>query len=503
MPANLTGVTGQQGSMSEEILINVTPRETRVALVENGVLQEVYIERARRRGLVGKVYRGKVCRVLPGMQAAFVDIGLERAAFLHASDVVSRTAEGDAEHNAAEVDINQLLHEGQEISVQVIKDPLGTKGARLTTQITIPSRYLVFVPNIANVGISQKIESEQERVRLRDIIQLFMTDQDGGGYIARTAAEGASTDALRADMLFLSKLWQSVSETEAVAKPGSVIYDDLPLTVRVMRDMLGSQIERVRIDSRESYQRAQAFCNRFMPELETQVEYYPGDRPIFDIYGIEDEIQKALQRKVQLKSGGYLIIDQTEAMTTADVNTGGYVGNRNLEETIFKTNLEAAQAIARQLRLRNLGGIIIIDFIDMSDAEHKRQVLRALQKGLDKDHARTQITEVSSLGLVEMTRKRTRESLEHVMCETCPTCGGRASLKTAETTCYEIFREILRESRQFDTQQLLVLASQEVVDLLVDEESASLLELEGFIGKPIKFQVESLYTQEQYDVVPL
>ncbi|MCG6898946.1 MAG: ribonuclease G [Gammaproteobacteria bacterium] len=489
--------------MSEEILINVTPRETRVALVENGVLQEVYIERARRRGLVGKIYRGKVCRVLPGMQAAFVDIGLERAAFLHASDVMSRTVDGEAENDAPVVDITQLLREGQDISVQVIKDPMGTKGARLTTQITIPSRYLVFIPKVATVGISQKIESEQERVRLRDIIQLFMTDQEGGGYIARTAAEGASADALRADMLFLRKLWQSVTETEALAEPGTVIYDDLPLTIRVMRDMLDSQIERVRIDSRESYQRAQAFCNRFMPELETQVEYYPGERPIFDIYGIEDEIQKALERKVQLKSGGYLVIDQTEAMTTADVNTGGYVGNRNLEETIFKTNLEAAQAIARQLRLRNLGGIIIIDFIDMSDPEHKRQVLRALQKCLDNDHARTQITEVSSLGLVEMTRKRTRESLEHVMCETCPTCGGRASLKTAETTCYEIFREILRESRQFDTQQLLVLASQEVVDLLLDEESASLVELEAFIGKPIKFQVESLYTQEQYDVVPL
>ena len=489
--------------MSEEILINVTPRETRVALVENGVLQEVYIERARRRGLVGKIYRGKVCRVLPGMQAAFVDIGLERAAFLHASDVSARSVDDESGDDRPLADIAQLLHEGQEISVQVIKDPLGTKGARLTTQITIPSRYLVFIPNVDNVGISQKIEAEQERVRLRDIIQLFMTDQDGGGYIARTAAEGASADALRADMMFLSKLWQSVSETEASAKSGTVIYDDLPLTIRVMRDMLDSQIERVRIDSRESYQRAQAFCNRFMPELETQVEYYPGERPIFDIYGIEDEIQKALERKVQLKSGGYLVIDQTEAMTTADVNTGGYVGNRNLEETIFKTNLEAAQAIARQLRLRNLGGIIIIDFIDMSDAEHTRQVLRALQKCLDKEHARTQITEVSSLGLVEMTRKRTRESLEHVMCEACPTCGGRASLKTAETTCYEIFREILRESRQFDTEQLLVLASQEVVDLLLDEESASLVELEAFIGKPIKFQVESLYTQEQYDVVPV
>ena len=489
--------------MSEEILINVTPRETRVALVENGALQEIYIERARRRGLVGKVYRGKVCRVLPGMQAAFVDIGLERAAFLHASDATHRTADAVAENSGTVADITRLLQEGQVISVQVIKDPLGTKGARLTMQITIPSRYLVFVPNVANVGISQKIEDEQERVRLRDIIQLFMTDQDGGGYIARTAAESASGDALRADMLFLSKLWQSVSEAEKDAKPGTVIYDDLPLTLRVMRDMLGDQIEKVRIDSRESYQRAQEFCNQFMPDLVTELEYYPGERPIFDIYGIEDEIQKALDRKVQLKSGGYLIIDQTEAMTTADVNTGGYVGHRNLEETIFKTNLEAAQAIARQLRLRNLGGIIIIDFIDMSDEEHKRQVLRALQKCLDKDHVKTQITEVSSLGLVEMTRKRTRESLEHVMCETCPACGGRASLKTAETACYEIFREILRETRQFDTRQLLVLASQEVVDLLLDEESTSLAELEAFIGKPIRFQVESLYTQEQYDVVPV
>ena len=489
--------------MSEEILINVTPRETRVALVENGSLQEIYIERAGRRGLVGKVYRGKVCRVLPGMQAAFVDIGLERAAFLHASDATPRTADAVAENSGSVADITRLLQEGQVISVQVIKDPLGTKGARLTMQVTIPSRYLVFVPNVANVGISQKIEDEQERVRLRDMIQLFMTDQDGGGYIARTAAESTSGDALRADMLFLSKLWQSVSEAEKDAKPGTVIYDDLPLTLRVMRDMLGDQIEKVRIDSRESYQRAQEFCNQFMPDLVTELEYYPGERPIFDIYGIEDEIQKALDRKVQLKSGGYLIIDQTEAMTTADVNTGGYVGHRNLEETIFKTNLEAAQAIARQLRLRNLGGIIIIDFIDMSDEEHKRQVLRALQKFLDKDHVKTQITEVSSLGLVEMTRKRTRESLEHVMCETCPACGGRASLKTAETACYEIFREIMRESRQFDTRQLLVLASQDVVDLLLDEESTSLAELEAFIGKPIRFQVESLYTQEQYDVVPV
>jgi ribonuclease G len=489
--------------MSEEILINVTPRETRVALVENGVLQEIFIERTRRRGLVGNIYRGKVCRVLPGMQAAFVEIGLERAAFLHASDIMPRLP-GNGESDAAGVeDISSLLREGQEITVQVIKDPLGTKGARLTTQVTIPSRFLVFIPRVTNVGISQKIEDEAERIRLRDQIQLFMAEDESGGYIARTAAEGASAEALRADMIFLRKLWTSINEREARTRSGEAIYEDLPLSIRVMRDLLGDQIEKIRIDSRESHQRVQQFAGQFMPDLHAQIEYYPGERPIFDLYGVEDEIHKALERKVQLKSGGYLIFDQTEAMTTVDVNTGGYVGHRNLEETIFKTNLEAAQAIARQLRLRNLGGIIIIDFIDMVDEEHKRQVLRALEKSLEKDHAKTHISEVSTLGLVEMTRKRTRESLEHVLCEVCPTCSGRASLKTPETVCYEIFREILREARQFDAQQLLVLASQEVVDLLVDEESDGLADLEAFIGKPIKFQVEALYTQEQYDVVPM
>jgi ribonuclease G len=489
--------------MSEEILINVTPRETRVALVENGVLQEIFIERARRRGLVGNIYLGRVCRVLPGMQAAFVDIGLERAAFLHASDIVTRLpGNGDAESSGVE-DISSLLREGQEITVQVIKDPLGTKGARLTTQVTIPSRFLVFIPRVSNVGISQKIEDEAERIRLRDLIQLFMSEDESGGYIARTAAEGASAEALRADMIFLRKLWTSITDREVHAKPGSAVYEDLPLSIRVMRDLLDDQIEKIRIDSRESHQRVQEFAGQFMPGLQVQIEYYPGERPIFDLYGVEDEIHKALERKVQLKSGGYLIFDQTEAMTTVDVNTGGYVGHRNLEETIFKTNLEAAQAIARQLRLRNLGGIIIVDFIDMVDEEHKRQVLRALEKSLEKDHAKTHISEVSSLGLVEMTRKRTRESIEHVLCEVCPTCSGRASLKTPETVCYEIFREILREARQFDAQQLLVLASQEVVDLLLDEESDSLAELEAFIDKPIKFQVEALYTQEQYDVVPM
>lgn len=488
--------------MSEEILVNVTPQETRVAVVENGVLQEVSIERTRARGLVGNLYKGVVSRVLPGMQAAFVDIGLERAAFLHASDIFTREVEGLRPEGRRHEAINQLLREGQELLVQVIKDPLGTKGARLTTHITIPSRYLVFMPDVANVGVSQKIEDEAERTRLKDIV-LAHSNGDGQGFIVRTAAEGASEEALISDIDFLRKLWASIRERAQNPSTGSIIYEDLPLVLRVLRDLVGTEMEKVRIDSRETYQRVAQFAADFIPEVSDKLEYYPGERPVFDLYGVEDEIQKALERKVQLKSGGYLIIDQTEAMTTIDVNTGAYVGSRNLEETIFKTNLEAAQAIARQLRLRNLGGIIIIDFIDMQDDEHKRQVLRALEKSLERDHAKSYLSEVSSLGLVQMTRKRTRESLEHILCSTCPTCGGRGSLKTPETVCYEIFREILREARQFDVRQLLVLAAQEVIDLLLDEESTSLAELESFIGKPIRLQVEALYTQEQYDVVLL
>ncbi len=482
--------------MSEEILINVTPPETRVAVIENGVLQELIIERTSKRGLVGNVYKGKVCRVLPGMQAAFVDAGLARAAFLHASDI-------SAGNNATRSDnISELVHDGSEVVVQVVKDPLGTKGARLTTNISIPSRYMVFMPHMPNVGVSQKIEDEGERTRLREILQRHTEETElQGGFIARTAAEGADEFALRADMRFLQRLWESIQEKAKTASATELVHEDLPLALRALRDLVGPDVEKVRIDSRSTFDKARQFAERFIPELRDKIEYYPGERPLFDLYGVEDEIQKALERKVDLKSGGHLVIDQTEAMTTIDVNTGAFVGHRTLEETIFKTNLEAAQAICRQLRLRNLGGIIIIDFIDMLDEEHKRQVLRALERCLAHDHAKTHITEVSSLGLVEMTRKRTRESLEHILCEPCPCCGGRGTLKTAETTCYEIFREILREARQFDVEQLLVLASTEVVDRLLDEESQNLAELEQFISKPIKLQAEALYTQEQYDVV--
>ncbi|KRT53715.1 RNAse G [endosymbiont of Ridgeia piscesae] len=488
--------------MSEEILINVTPPETRVAVIENGVVQEIIIERTGNRGLVGNIYKGKVCRVLPGMQAAFVDIGLERAAFLHASDINhANGGRGNGNGESRYESISELLREGQPVIVQVLKDPLGTKGARLTTNISIPSRYLVFMPSLGTVGISQKIEDEAERARLREQLSALPDEERVGGFIARTAAEGASSEALQADMRFLSRLWASIQERVRNAQGVELVHEDLPLALRSLRDLVGPDVEKVRIDSRSTHGKAIEFVQQFIPEIKRQVEYYPGERPVFELYGVEDEIQKALERKVQLKSGGHLVIDQTEAMTTIDVNTGAFVGHRNLEETIFKTNLEAAQAICRQLRLRNLGGIIIIDFIDMTDPEHRRQVLRALERCLSHDHARTHITEVSSLGLVEMTRKRTRESLEHILCQPCPCCAGRGSTKTAETICYEIFREILREARQFDVESLLVLASQEVIDRLLDEEASHLAELEQFIGRPIRLQAEVLYGQEHFDVV--
>ena len=486
-------------AMREEILINVTPREVRAAVVENGVLQELMIERASRRGLIGNIYKGRVSRVLPGMQAAFVDIGLDRAGFLHVSDIRPGREEGS--ENGREPAIRDLLREGDDILVQVLKDPLGTKGARLTTYVTVPSRYLVMVPSGGNVGISARIEDEAERDRLRLLVEECNETDPRRGYIVRTAAEGAARDALRADMLFLQKLWDVVRGKADRQPTGSLVHEDLPLAIRVVRDLVSSGIERVRVDSEEFSRRVSDFANQFMPEKALDIELYTGRRPILDLYGIEDEIQRALQRKVPLKSGGHVVFDQTEAMTTVDVNTGAYVGHRNLEETIFRTNLEAAVAIARQLRLRNLGGMIIIDFIDMVEEHHRDQVLDALQSALTADSVRTQITQVSPLGLVEMTRKRTRESLEHILCEPCPACDGTGYLKTAETVCYEIFREILRQHRQFSFTELVVLAHQDVIEMLLDEESSSLAELEEFTGKPIRLQAESMYAQDRFDVV--
>jgi ribonuclease G len=487
--------------MSTEILINASTHEARAAVVENGVLQEVFLERPSRRGLISNIYKGRVSRVLPGMQAAFIEIGLERTAFLHASDIFDARHAGLGLEPPRNESIRSLVAEGDEILVQVVKDPLGTKGARLTTYITLPSRYLVYMPKGQGVGVSARIEDEVERERLRAAVQGGIEAVENAGYIVRTAAEDAPAAALVSDMVYLRKLWEFVREKGLRTEAGHLVHADLPLHLRILRDLVRPDVDRVLIDQASAYREMQEFARSFMPDTLPRLDLYEDPRPVFDLHHVEEEIQKALDRKVPLKSGGYLFIDQTEAMTTIDVNTGAFVGHRNLEETIFRTNLEAAVTIARQLRLRNLGGIIIIDFIDMEEPDHRRQVIQALERALADDHAKTSISSVSPLGLVEMTRKRTRESMEHLLCRACPTCEGRGYVKTAETVCYEVFREIVRQSRQFECQQLMVLAHQDVIERLLDEESSALGELELITGKPIRLQTESLYAVDQYDVV--
>jgi ribonuclease G len=481
--------------VSEEILINVTPQETRVAVTGAGVVQELLIERAANRGLVGNIYMGRVARVLPGMQSAFVEIGLERAAFLHVADVRDKSgSHGDKP-------IERLLAEGEPLLVQVVKDPIGSKGARLSTQVSIAGRLLVYLPHDPHIGISQRIEDENGRAALRERLKDLLPADEKGGFIVRTLAERAAEEELRADLAYLRHLWQAIHERSLGADPPKLLYQDLSLAQRVLRDMVSVDTARVVIDSRENHQKLAAFAERYMPQVRLRLEHYTGERPLFDLYNVETEIEKALSRRVELKSGGTLIIDQTEAMTTIDVNTGGFVGNRNFDDTVFKTNLEAAQAIARQLRLRNLGGIIIVDFIDMEGEEHRAAVLDELRRALARDRTRLTLNGFTALGLVELTRKRTRESLAHVLCEPCPTCGGRGEVRTAHTVCYDILREILREARAFNAREFRVIAAQAVIDVLLEDESASLVMLSDFIGKPISVQVESGYSQEQFDIV--
>jgi ribonuclease G len=482
--------------MSDEILINVTPQETRVALIQQGVTQELHIERSGQLGMVGNIYLGKVRRVLPGMQSAFVDIGQDRAAFLHVADIrADRSSSGHIQP------IEKILGEGQTLMVQVIKEPIGGKGARLSTQISIAGRWLVYLPQESHIGISQRIENEDERDTLRLRLQHLLPQEHSGGYIIRTMAESASDQDVQADVAYLDKLWASLQQKAQGAEAPALLYQELDLSLRVLRDFVNEHTFRILVDWRETSMRMLAFAADYAANATALITYYHGDRPLFDFYGVEEEIEKALARRVDLKSGGYLIIDQTEALATVDVNTGSFVGARNFDDTIFKTNLEATQAIARQLRLRNLGGIIICDFIDMESAEHRDAVLAEFKKALARDHARTIISNFSAFGLVEMTRKRTRESLAHALCEPCPTCQSRGEIKTAQTVCYEILREILRESRQFPAREYRILAAQPVIDLFLDEESHSLANLSDFIGKPVSLQVETLYTQEQYDVI--
>ena len=482
--------------MKGEILINVTPQETRVAVLQQGVVQELHVERESSRGLVGNIYLGQVSRVLPGMQSAFVQIGLDRAAFLHVADLWGHRQNPDEAKP-----IEKTLHEGQKLLVQVIKDPIGTKGARLSTQISIAGRLLVYLPQETHIGISQRIGDEAERTTLREKLLELLKDSEDRGYIIRTMAETASDDELAADIDYLRKLWSNIQEQAASAEAPALLYQDLNLSLRVLRDFVNEEFERILVDSRETFQKMNSFATDYIQRFADRLNHYASDRPLFELYGVEEEIERALARRVSLKSGGYLIMDQTEALTTVDVNTGGFVGGRNFDDTIFKTNLEAAQVIARQLRLRNLGGIIIVDFIDMDSEVHREAVLAEFKKALALDRTRVTVSSFSQLGLVEMTRKRTRESLAHILCEPCPICHGRGEIKTAQTVCYQVLRELLRESRQFSAQEFRILASQKVIDMFLDEESQSLAMLEEFIGKPISLQVESLYTQEQYDII--
>jgi ribonuclease G len=495
---------------NQDILVNWTPQETRVAVIEGGAVQELIVERALERGLVGNIYNGKVVRVLPGMQSAFIDIGLERAAFLHVADLHSED-HGNRGGRASDqpLPIEKRLHEGQALMVQVIKDPIGTKGARLSSQISVAGRMLVYLPQDEHIGVSQKIGSPELRDQLRERMQRLTQEasaRDGrpaGGYILRTNAEEASDDDLAADISYLRKTWSIIREQALKSAPGAILYQELTLAQRVLRDLVNDHTQTIRIDSQIQFESLQAFGLEYTPSAVGKLALYRGERPIFDLYSIDQEIERALARRVDLKSGGYLIIDQTEALTTVDVNTGGYVGARNFDDTIFKTNLEAAQAIARQLRLRNLGGIIIIDFIDMTPEEHRESVLAELRKQLGRDRTKITLNGFSALGLVEMTRKRTRESLAHMLCQPCPTCEGRGQVKTARTVCYDILREILREARQFNPREFRVVASAAVVEMMLDEESQHLAGLSDFVGKPISLQTEPSMSPEQYDIVLL
>ena len=489
--------------MKEDILVNTTAQELRVAVMHQGVLQELHLDREANRGLVGNIYVGVVTRVLPGMQSAFIDIGLERAAFLHVADLwQSRT-------DAGIQPIEKHLYESQLLLVQVLKDPIGTKGARLSTQISIAGRLLVYLPQDPHVGVSQRIAGEAERSLLRERVQQLLPPDEKGGFIIRTMAEEATDDEFAADMAYLRRRWtQILDETRPVAEAGAarerkprLLYAELSLAHRVLRDIAGPTTQTVVVDNRVTLEDMREFSRTYMPGLESKLRLYEGERPLFDLHGIDDEIAKAIARRVELKSGGYLIFDQTEALTTIDVNTGGYVGGRSFEDTVFRTNLEAAQSISRQLRLRNLGGIIIIDFIDMGSGDHREAILQELRRGLARDRTKSSVNGFTSLGLVEMTRKRTRESLAHVLCEPCKVCQGKGTVKTARTVCYEIMRELAREARQFNPREFRILASESVIDLFLDEESQHLAVLGDAIGKPITLHVESLYSQEQYDIV--
>jgi ribonuclease G len=496
--------------MANELIINVKQQETRVALLEDRVLAELYIERTKDRGIMGNIYKGKVVKVLPGMQAAFVDVGLEKAAFLYVADVHGRVEDFEemgfqgeemmAYFNPSS-QIEDLLSEGQEILVQVSKEPLGTKGTRITSHITLPGRYLVFMPTVDHIGISRRIKEEKERKRLREIVQAIKPQT--GGFIVRTASEGAESDEIRSDMEFLLRIWNNIQKKRENSAAPSLIHSDLTMVLRVIRDILSPLVNRIVIDSKDEYENILSFINTYMPKQKFEVILYEQKEPIFDAYGIEMEIDKILGRKVWLKSGGYIVIDMSEALVAIDVNTGRYVGKRNLADTILKTNLEAAKEIAYQLRLRNIGGIIIIDFIDMEREGDREKVYQALEEAIRKDRQKTNIFKISELGLVEMTRKRTRENISRVLGESCPYCEGAGLIKSKTTVCYEIFREIERTSSELGGQNIMVEVNPEVAGLLYEEERAGVEELEKKLRKKIVIKGKPGFHQEQFNVIEI
>ena len=494
--------------MANELIINVTTRESRVALLEDRALAELYIERAKDRGIVGNIYKGKVIKVLPGMQAAFVDVGLERSAFLYVSDVSGKVEEYEemgfhgeemAIYFNPSSPIEDLLTEGQEIMVQVSKEPLGTKGTRITSHVTLPGRYLVFMPTVDHIGVSRRIKDEKERRRLREIVQTIKPPS--GGFIVRTASEGAETDEIRNDMEFLLHLWENVQKRRENQPAPSLIHSDLTMVLRVIRDILSPQVSRILIDSKEEYDNILSFINMYMPKQKYEITLYEKKEPIFDAYGIEMEIDKISGRKVWLKSGGYIVIDMTEALVAIDVNTGRYVGKRNLADTILKTNLEAAKEIAYQLRLRNIGGIIIIDFIDMEREGDREKVYQVLEEALKKDRQKTNIFKISELGLIEMTRKRTRENITRILSEACPYCEGAGLIKSKTTICYDLFRQIERTSSELGGNNLVIEVNPEIASLLYEEERGGVEELERKLKKRIVIKGKGGFHQEQFNII--
>ena len=494
--------------MANELIINVTQQETRVALLEDRVLAELYIERAKDRGIMGNIYKGKVVKVLPGMQAAFVDIGLEKAAFLYVTDVYGGMEEYEEmgflglevpTYFNPSSQIEDLLSEGQEILVQVSKEPLGTKGTRITSHITLPGRYLVFMPMVDHVGVSRRIKDEKERRRLREIA--LSIKLPNGGFIVRTASEGADQEEIRNDMEFLIHLWNNIQKKRETLTAPCLIHSDLTMVLRVIRDIFSPQVNRIIIDFKEEYENIISFINTYMPKQKYDITLYEKNQPIFDAYGIEMEIDKILGRKVWLKSGGYIVIDMSEALVAIDVNTGRYVGKRNLADTILKTNLEAAKEIAYQLRLRNIGGIIIIDFIDMEREGDREKVYQALEEAIKKDRQKTNIFKISELGLVEMTRKRTRENISRILGEPCPYCEGAGLVKSKTTVCYEIFREIERTASELGGHNIMVEVNSDVADLLYEEERSGVEELERKLRKKIVIKGKVGFHQEQFSII--